>query len=37
MVTVGAVATNIFLDILSANPQSNLYETLRLEAASIFK
>jgi cytochrome P450 len=37
MLTLGAVATNIFLDILSASPQSNLYETLRLEAASIFK
>lgn len=37
MATMGAAATNIFLDILSASSQINLYETLRLEAASIFK
>lgn len=37
MATTGAAATNILLDILSASPQINLYETLRLEAASIFK
>jgi cytochrome P450 len=37
MATTGAAATNIFLDILSASPQISLYETLRLEAASVFK
>ncbi|PGH19456.1 hypothetical protein AJ80_03957 [Polytolypa hystricis UAMH7299] len=37
MATTGAAATNIFLDILSASPQINLYELLHLEAASIFK
>ena len=37
MLTTGAAATNIFLDILSASPEINLYETLRLEATSIFK
>lgn len=37
MATTGAAATNIFLDILSSSSQINLYDTLRLEAASVFK
>lgn len=36
MATTGAATTNIFLDILAANPQINLWETLRAEADSIF-
>ncbi|KAL2126381.1 hypothetical protein VTI74DRAFT_1020 [Chaetomium olivicolor] len=36
MATTGAAATNIFLDILAADPNINLYETLRLEAESVF-
>ena len=37
MLTTAAAATNIFLDILSASPQLNLYETLREEATSTFQ
>src|SRR5215469_16843093 len=36
MATTVAAATNIFLDILSASPRIKLYETLRLEASSVF-
>ncbi|WEW56960.1 hypothetical protein PRK78_002419 [Emydomyces testavorans] len=35
--TTGVAATNIFLDIFSANPHLHLYETLRLEATSVFQ
>ncbi|KAB5557998.1 cytochrome P450 [Coniochaeta sp. 2T2.1] len=33
--TTSAAATNILLDILSAGPDLNLYETLRIEAKSV--
>jgi cytochrome P450 len=37
MATTGAAATNILLDILAADADLRLYETLRVEAESVFK